>query len=57
MVCVDQHAAVMSELESYSRQAQPGARRDEHANTNAVSDPDFVADAAPSEVVEEPSLF
>jgi len=36
---------VMSELESYGRQAQPGARRDDHASTNSVSDPDFVAAA------------
>lgn len=54
VICVDQHGAVMSELESYSRQAQPGARRDDHANTNAVSDPDFVAEAVSSEVVEPP---
>ena len=26
VICVDQHAAVMAELESYGRQAQPGAR-------------------------------
>ncbi|BAK34490.1 cyanophycin synthetase [Microlunatus phosphovorus NM-1] len=54
VICVDQHGSVMSELESYSRQAQPGARRDDHANTNAVSDPDFMAEAVPSEVVEPP---
>ncbi len=41
VVCVDQHAAVMSILESYGHQAQPGARRDEHERTHAVSDPDF----------------
>ena len=57
VICVDQHAAVMSELESYSRQAQPGARRDDHPGTNAVSDPDFVIGAAPEETVAEPSLF
>ena len=57
VICVDQHAAVMSELESYSRQAQPGAHRDEHTSTNAVSDPDFVADATPAEPTDEPSLF
>ena len=28
VICVDQHAAVMAELESYGHQAQPGARRE-----------------------------
>jgi cyanophycin synthetase len=56
VICVDQHASVMSELESYGRQAQPGARRGDHASTNSVSDPDFVV--APSEPSkDEPSLF
>jgi cyanophycin synthetase len=57
VVCVDQHASVMSELESYGRQAQPGARRDDHASTNAVSDPDFVAGPAEAEPGVEPPLF
>ena len=56
VICVDQHASVMSELESYGRQAQPGARRGDHASTNSVSDPDFVvAPTEPSK--DEPSLF
>ena len=56
VICVDQHASVMSELESYGRQAKPGARRGDHASTNSVSDPDFVV--APSEPSkDEPSLF
>ena len=35
VLCVDQHAAVMAELESMSHQAQPGAHLGE-----AVGDPD-----------------
>ena len=57
IVCVDQHASVMSELESYGRQAQPGARRDDHASTNSVSDPDFVVGAAETDPDGEPPLF
>lgn len=56
VICVDQHGSVMSELETYSRQAQPGARRDDHPGTNAVSDPDFVAEPA-AEAAAEPPLF
>ena len=42
VICVDQHAAVMAELESYGHQAQPGARRGRTASsTNAVGDPDY----------------
>ena len=43
VICVDQHAVVMAELESYGRQAQPGARSDgEPASGVArVGDPDF----------------
>ena len=44
VVCVDQHAAVMSTLELYGPRAQPGARRVEHERTRAVADPDFIAD-------------
>jgi hypothetical protein len=36
---------VMAELESYSRQAQPGARADGGSRTS-VSDPDFSPAAA-----------
>ncbi|MDN5805265.1 MAG: cyanophycin synthetase, partial [Microlunatus sp.] len=57
VVCVDQHAAVMSELESYGRQAQPGARRDDHVSTNAVADPDFLPGPSQPEAAVEPSLF
>jgi cyanophycin synthetase len=42
VICVDQHPAVMSVLESYGRQAQPGSRREpEPELDNAISDPDF----------------
>ena len=41
VICVDQHAAVMSQLESYGRQAQPGAQRDEHERTRGIADPDY----------------
>ena len=41
VICVDQHAAVMAELESYGHQAQPGAHRANSEFANAVSDPDF----------------
>jgi cyanophycin synthetase len=41
VICVDQHAAVMAELETYGRQAQPGSRRDREGERNAVPDPDF----------------
>jgi cyanophycin synthetase len=49
VICVDQHAAVMAELESYSHQAQPGSRRDDGADRNAVSDPDFNPHTSQSE--------
>jgi cyanophycin synthetase len=43
VICVDQHAAVMGVLESYGKQAQPGARREREGDLdNAVADPDFV---------------
>jgi cyanophycin synthetase len=41
VICVDQHAAVMAELESYGQQAQPGAHRATSELANAVGDPDF----------------
>jgi cyanophycin synthetase len=41
VICVDQHAAVMAELESYGHQAQPGAHRANSGLANAISDPDF----------------
>ncbi|MFL6063390.1 MAG: cyanophycin synthetase [Friedmanniella sp.] len=47
VLCVDRHAAVMAELESYARQAQPGARED-GASRTSVSDPDFVPTAGTS---------
>ena len=33
----------MSQLESYGRQAQPGAQRDEHERTHGIADPDYHA--------------
>ena len=42
VICVDQHAAVMHELESYGKQAQPGSRAEVDGDfANAVADPDF----------------
>ena len=42
VLCVDQHAAVMAQLESYGHQAQAGARRETDGEfDNAVPDPDF----------------
>nr|WP_239579981.1 cyanophycin synthetase [Microlunatus panaciterrae] len=50
VICVDKHAAVMAELESYGRQAQPGARPDDESEfNNAVADPDFNPEAARSQ--------
>ena len=46
VICVDRHAAVMAELETYGHQAQPGAHRETSEFANAVGDPDF----APSPV-------
>lgn len=53
VLCVDQHAAVMAELESYGRQAQPGSRSVPGVDGTAVADPDFnpenaAADAEPT---------
>ena len=45
MICVEQHAAVMAELESYGRQAQPGVHRAASEFDNAVGDPDFAPSA------------
>jgi cyanophycin synthetase len=42
VVCVDEHSAVMAELEDWSSQAQAGARSSEDT---PVADPDY----APSE--------
>ncbi len=43
VICVDQTAAVMSVLESYGKQAQPGARPQREGDLdNAVADPDFI---------------
>ncbi len=42
VICVDQHGAVMHELESYGTQAQPGAYTDAESDlANAVRDPDY----------------
>jgi cyanophycin synthetase len=40
VLCVDQHAAVMSELESMTQQAQPGTH-----TKDSVGDPDLDVDA------------
>jgi cyanophycin synthetase len=45
VICVDRHAAVMAQLESYGRQAQPGARGEPAGELNhGVPDPDFVSE-------------
>jgi cyanophycin synthetase len=50
VICVDQHAAVMAELESYGRHAQPGARRGaDRVLATSVPDPDFAPDATHDE--------
>ena len=41
VICVDQHAAVMVELETYGHQAQPGAHRATSEFDSAVGNPDF----------------
>ncbi len=51
VICVDQHAAVMAELETYGHQAQPGSHRETSEFANAVGDPDFApAPAGPAPV-------
>ncbi len=48
ILCVDQHGAVLAELESYGRQAQPGSRAEEDGLfDNAIADPDFTPGATP----------
>ncbi|WP_375433224.1 cyanophycin synthetase [uncultured Friedmanniella sp.] len=42
VICVDQHAVVMSELESYGHQAQPGVSRESQDGSHSVADPDYV---------------
>jgi cyanophycin synthetase len=46
VICVDRHAAVMAELESYGQQAQPGSRTETSEFDNAVGDPDFAPEPA-----------
>lgn len=42
VICVDRHAAVMAELETYGKQAQPGVSREESGDSNrSVADPDY----------------
>ncbi len=56
IVCVDQHASVMSELEDYGT---PNRALDATTTPapNSVSDPDFVVGAAETDPDGEPSLF
>jgi cyanophycin synthetase len=50
VICVEQHAAVMAQLESFGHHAQPGARPDDDREfSNAVPDPDFAPDATHDE--------
>jgi cyanophycin synthetase len=51
VLCVDRHAVVMTELESYGHQAQPGARSDGDGASGVarVGDPDFSPAAATSD--------
>ena len=51
VICVDEHAAVMSELETWSSQAQAGSGVSEEA---PVADPDYVAPEQPEQ--PEPSV-
>jgi cyanophycin synthetase len=54
VICVEQPAAVMAELESLAHHAQPGARReDDRELSNAVPDPDFAPDATHDEPVPQ----
>jgi len=56
VICVEQPAAVMAELESLGHHAQPGARReDDRELSNAVPDPDFAPDATHDEPEPEAS--
>ena len=56
VICVDQHAAVMSQLESYGRQAQPGAQRDEHERTRGIADPDYHSNGQQSQQEPLPQI-
>jgi cyanophycin synthetase len=56
VICVDRHTAVMAELESYGKQAQPGARRDEHDRTSGIGDPDYHADGRQPEQEPLPQI-
>ncbi len=47
VICVDKHAPVLAELESWSHQAQAGARR---TDSEVIGDPDLSSDAAPGPV-------
>ncbi len=47
VLCVDNHAAVMSELESMTRQAQPGTH-----TKDSVGDPDLDVEALSSQAWE-----
>jgi cyanophycin synthetase len=55
VLCVDRHAVVMAELESYGHQAQPGARSDGDPTSGVarVGDPDF-SPAATTSDAEDP---
>ena len=52
VVCVDKHAAVMAELETWSNQAQAGATSQPDA---PVADPDYAPVPAPEPVVGSPA--
>jgi cyanophycin synthetase len=56
VICVDQHPAVMSMLESYAKQAQPGARRDDLDRTGGIGDPDYHRDGAQPEQEPLPQI-
>ena len=58
VLCVDKHAAVLAELESYGRQAQPGSRSEEDGHfDNAIADPDFTPGATPPDEQEPDKSF
>ncbi|MDQ2850885.1 MAG: cyanophycin synthetase [Actinomycetota bacterium] len=53
MLCVDQHAAVLAELEDFTHQANPGSRTDESQPGDPDLDPQQLADDAQSTYAEQ----
>ena len=53
MLCVDQHAAVLAELEDFTHEATPGSRTDESQPGDPDLDPQQLADDAESSYAEQ----